>query len=121
MIYTNKYTLAELKYHILKDFKDVVPDIEKDYKETEEFNVDFTVWIENGQLIGYMGIIYFDDLIFCSYTKAHKKKVIRKMYNLLKEIYDNTDLPVITDGTNFRHCAHHVKPWKDTPFFQWCL
>jgi len=118
----------DLKFHIIKDFKGVLPDIENDYEETNKFDEDtiFYTWIEEGRLLGYMGIIRLPHLTFCSYTKVYNRKIFKKMYSQFKECYVEAEakgIPIVTDGTNFMHCKNHVTPIEinGIKLYQWNL
>ena len=115
-----KQQLKTIKSRVRVDFKDLVLDLEDDMKAVEEHKADFYVWYEDDVMMGYMGIITTEALFFCSYTKAYNNKVIKQMYKLLKELYD-TNIPVITDGTNFKHCKNHVEPFGGTGLYRWVL
>jgi len=124
LIYNSENKISDLKYHIIKDFKELIPDIEKDIEATSEFNPVFNTWIEEGRLLGYMGVVRTDEYIFCSYTKVFNRKIYKMMYAFFKDLYKEaecSDRALLTDGTNFAHCKNHVTPYKDTALFQWKL
>lgn len=125
MINLTENNLATLNDYILKDFKDVMPNIEKDIKHTYKFDDDciFYTWSDD-ELLGYMGIIRTPEVIFCSYTKMRDRKVFKLIYKKFKEIYKEAeakDIPIVTDGTNFMHCKNHVEPITINGFelFRW--
>lgn len=122
MIYKNNYELIDLKHHILNDFP--MDNIVKDFEETLPFNPDCTVWIEEGRLLGYMCVIRTPNMVFCGYTKAKEKKIIRTLYKHLQGLYkeaQDDNIPLITNGDNFDHCKNHVIQYKDTSFFEYIL
>ena len=116
--------IMDLKDLIIEDFKDIIPNIVNDYNITQGYNPIFYTWVEDGDILGYMGIVYTNDITFCSYTKRKSGKIRRSFYNKFMEIAMKSKekgIPIVTDGTNFPHCANHVKPYKDTPLFEWLV
>ncbi len=120
MIEQNTISINSLVQRIKEDFRDLIPNIQEDILETTKHNPYFKVWTDENGILGYMGIIEMDKVVYCSYTKAYDKRIIKRMYVELKKL-KKFNKPIVTDGTNFDHCKNHVKPFRDTALFEWII
>ena len=124
MIETVELNFIELKEHIIKDFKGVIKDIKKDYKDTIDLLPICYGWVEDDVLLGYMCMIYFDTLTYSSYTKMKDRRIYKKMYEMIHNVYhhsNNKGLPLLIDNTNLKAYGNHVVPYKDTELYEWKL
>lgn len=126
MIELSETNITQLKHLIINDFYGVVDDAEKECNELLKIEHTFYVWKEDVAILGYMGIVRFPHMIFCSFTKVYDRKIYKKMYKKFKELYneaEDNNIPLVTDGTNFMHCKNHVEPiyYGENKLYRWNL
>ena len=127
MIIKTDKTIEDLEKYILEHFAENIENIEEDIETTKTLNPVCYTFEEDAEIIGFICVIYTDEITFMSYTLSINNKVMRTLYKHFKKIHAYSaerNIPVITDGTNFDHCKNHVVPYKvvdGRQFWEWKL
>jgi len=102
----------DLKDYILKDFKDIVEDIEDDYEMGIELKSECYIFKDNNEVLGYMCFFLFPEFTYISYTKAYDRKVHKTGYTFIRNIYNklkDQKKPLLVDSNSNVYSNHIVK------------